>query len=258
VRLIKFILFLFLFFSYVFCCLFCTFLQKTSRLRLISKITSFFSSLLLKVFGVHIKIKGNLGSKKLKLVISNHVSYLDILIIAKLVPSIFVTSTDVENEFFTGFLSKIGGSIFVNRRTLSKKLYREILEITKVIVHSCPVCLFPEATSSDGKTVLPFKSTFFEVAKKVSICVQPVCLKYSDSRVCYYGDMKFFSHFWKLLKIKRIDVQIFILEHVSNIENTRHEMCNIAHSRILKAFNGEETCKDSQKFITDNWNLKIS
>jgi len=255
VRLTKFFLFLFLFFSYTLCCFSCIFLEKTSRLRLISKITSFFSSLLLKVLGVHIKVRGNLSSKKLKLIVSNHVSYLDILIIAKLIPSIFVTSTDVENEFFTGFLSKIGGSIFINRRLL-KRIHREILEIAKVIVHSCPVCLFPEATSSDGKTVLPFKSTFFEVAKKVSIHVQPVCLKYSDSRVCYYGDMKFFNHFWKLLKIKRIDVQIFILEYVSNIENTRHEMSNIAHSRILKAFNGEETCKDFQRFIAGNWNLR--
>jgi 1-acyl-sn-glycerol-3-phosphate acyltransferase len=183
-----------------------------------------------------VAIKGFIDGDVFKpkaMIVSNHISYIDILVISSLIPTVFVTSFDVKQQFFLGFLSRLGSSIFVDRRPMRFNPH-QIIEIAKVMVHSCSVSIFPEATSSDGTKLLPFKSSLFEAALKISGIIQPAVIRYSDKSVAYYGNHNFFSHFWNLLGIRNTDIVIEFLPVLKATEDMkRHELCKSTYKLIL-------------------------
>jgi 1-acyl-sn-glycerol-3-phosphate acyltransferase len=214
------------------------FIKKQKKLY-VARCVSKYSKLFLKLLGIEVKLKhAIIVPRKKCLLVSNHVSYIDILAISSVVPAIFVTSNDVKNEFFTGFLSNLGGSIFVSRKP-TKIRRKDVINIAKVLAHDCSVCLFPEATSSNGKTVLKFRSSLYESITILNGVVQPVYLKYDNDSIAYYGDMKFFEHLWNLFKTKKTKVfldfcdPIFVNKLVSVDKNVRRTVCSMSYESIL-------------------------
>ena len=96
------------------------------------------------------------------LLVSNHLSYLDIVVLSSIRPCVFVAKRDVARWPLFGWLAHAAGTIFVDReRRFSTEFVNGIHE---AIAAGLPVVLFPEGTSSDGSTVLPFKSALLESA----------------------------------------------------------------------------------------------
>jgi 1-acyl-sn-glycerol-3-phosphate acyltransferase len=184
--------------------------------------------------------------EKGSLFVSNHLSYLDILIFAAQGPTLFITSEEVRRTFFLGFMSALGGSLFVNRRSVSG-VRRDINTIAGLLSDGYRVCFFPEATSTDGSKILPFKSSFFEAAKKAEAAITPLCIRYtsingqptdrkSRDYVCYYGDMFFFPHFIKLMSLRGIGAELTVLSSISTQRYSRKELAEVAYRRIVKAY----------------------
>lgn len=170
------------------------------------------------------------------LIISNHLSYLDVLVITAHLPSSFVTSIETKSSFILGPICRAGGSLFVERR---KKftLKKEIEMIKEVLCEGIRVCIFPEATSSDGKALLPFKKALLESAFRAQKPILPLCLQYkkinnqtitneNKDLVYYYGEMTFFPHLIGLLKVHKLEVVLSILDpvHPPYTENSRSEV----------------------------------
>jgi 1-acyl-sn-glycerol-3-phosphate acyltransferase len=154
------------------------FVRSGQRRRLyLLRNTSFFSRPALKLLGVriHSKYLEILHSDvNARLVVSNHLSYIDILAISSLMPAVFITSMEMKNTFLLGTLSKFGGSVFIERRKASG-LKKEIETITHALGHGFTVALFPEGTTSNGECVQPFKHSFFESAIKAKCDIPSVC-----------------------------------------------------------------------------------
>lgn len=197
-------------------------------------------------FGVwllRINIRGSRLSRRLRgeLIVANHLSYVDIIVIASQVPTLFVTSREVERSPFLGWMATCGGSVFVDRRR-TNALLEEQSQIAFLLAQGCNVCLFPEATSSDGTTVLPFKGALIQVALQAGITILPVVLAYTaingttphratlDS-VCYYGDMTFRDHLPRFLQLRSLECTQAILEHASP-SGTRKEFSAMLHTAI--------------------------
>ena len=140
------------------------------------------------------------------LFVANHVSYLDIPVLATLHDGVFVAKADVKTWPLFGFLARIGRTIFVSRR--ASQLVRERLEIANHLASGESVFLFPEGTSSDGTKVLPFRTALLSAVHlddEFPVAVQPVSLAYGpalspDERDGYawYGDMELVPHLWRL------------------------------------------------------------
>lgn len=148
------------------------------------------------------------------LIVANHMSYVDVLILAVAYPSLFVTSVEMREVPVLGWVTRLAGCFFVERRrsriTPDTKV-RELGLMKKKISEGFNVFLFPEGTSSDGTQVLPFKVTFFQLAADAGIPVVPVCLRYkndSGAIVPWYGEMTFPDHLWKLCKLSKIEVEL--------------------------------------------------
>jgi len=91
--------------------------DKYLRLKYNAKNTHLFSKLFLKVCGINIHI--NESDKSIangSLIISNHLSYLDMILIASILPVVFVSSMEVNGSPLLGLFARCGGSIFIERR----------------------------------------------------------------------------------------------------------------------------------------------
>lgn len=179
------------------------------------------------------------------LVASNHLGYLDIVAIATVTPGIFVSKSEVRYWPVIGFLSQWAGTLYLNRKRRSdvSKVGRQI---TQSLQAGRRVIVFPEGTSSDGSTVLPFHSSLFAPALKSSSPITPCYLSYEEpnqdpgQRVAYWGDMLFLTHFLKLLTLEWIRATIHYGPPIDDQTN-RKSLAITAHHRVL------ELAADSQR-----------
>lgn len=184
------------------------------------------------------------------LILSNHLSYLDIFILFSEFPASFIASIDeVREMFLLGRVTELSGGYFVERRNRST-LRADIEAIAGILRLGINVVLFPEGTTSTGEGVLPFKTPLVSAAEKAGVEVLPVCIRYTkidgedigpDNRdlVYFHGDMEFFSHVGKLLNVKRIDVEVLVLEPLSaSSAGSRKDLSEEIYNAISAAYAG--------------------
>ncbi|MDX1952826.1 MAG: lysophospholipid acyltransferase family protein [Verrucomicrobiota bacterium] len=147
------------------------------------------------------------------LLVCNHLSYLDVLVLAAAQPLVFVCKEEVRSWPVIGTLTRGGGTIYINRQ--QKSDVSRVTEAFKTVIEAGVVCcVFPEGTSSDGSSVLPFRSSLFQSAVEHDWPVTPAWLGYKmpegsvEQDVCYWGDMTFGPHFLKLLSRSRISATL--------------------------------------------------
>lgn len=154
----------------------------------------------------------------------NHISYLDIIVVASAFPSLFVAKSDVARWPLLGLMAKAGGTIFVNRVSLRGGIH-SAKDIVKALASGSSVTLFPEGTSTNGTTVLPFKPSIFTAVIEAQAPIQPVTIRYTAvdgdpvselnrDAVSWHGSMEFFPHFWNVLNLRSIDVRLIVHDRI--------------------------------------------
>lgn len=153
------------------------------------------------------RCQGKLPSQGL--VVSNHLSYLDILAIASQGSVVFVAKSDLSGWPAIGTLLKNAGTILAYRNQ-PLKAEQTAIEIQAALRRELPVVLFPEGTSTGGASVCSFKSPFFQPAQDVSAAITPSAVNYTSKTgqpehdICYWGDHTFFSHILKLATLQNV------------------------------------------------------
>jgi lyso-ornithine lipid O-acyltransferase len=153
-----------------------------------------------------------------RFIVSNHLGYLDGIVLGSLLPVIFVTKRQVKRWPVIGQLLTLLGTIFVDREN-KQDIPRVIDEISGTLRQGANVLIFPEGTSTNGEKLLPFQSAFFAAPLMVRASVAPVTITYrfvdreplsaaNRDRVYWYGDMSFAPHLWNLLGANRIEVSV--------------------------------------------------
>ena len=156
------------------------------------------SKRMLRALGIEVDTK-ILKEKNLSgLIVCNHLSYVDILVLSSEVPSLFITSIETMESGWVGKVCQLAGCLFVERRNRNNR-EEEMRQIEHVLSTGIPVVLFPEATSSDGKQVLPFRPALYECAIRANVPVHNFSLVYDNDRVPYYGDMEIVPHLKELI-----------------------------------------------------------
>ncbi len=232
-----------------------TILPAGARLRrdLLTRSCSFASRRLLALLGirVHIRHAERLRERSFGvLLVSNHVSYIDILVIASLTPSVFITSVELGSTLFLGMLARMGGSIFVERRK-AFGLRNEIALIARLLAEGFTVVLFPEGTTSNGEKVRPFKNSLFDSAVAAGTGILPLCLRYTNingepvtarnrDNIFYYGGAVFSRHFRKFVTLESVDVEVLPLKTIkAPADASRKELAQEAHDAISGSYHRE-------------------
>jgi 1-acyl-sn-glycerol-3-phosphate acyltransferase len=129
--------------------------------KILNHIVGIYSKVLTWILGI--KISHNLNTidrNKNYFIVSNHLSYIDILLISSVLPTSFVTSVEMKNTPFLGQIIQLAGCLFVERRN-KKNIMNEIGDIENALNKGLNVTVFPEATSTNGEQVLKFKRSLF-------------------------------------------------------------------------------------------------
>lgn len=193
---------------------------------LLVRIVSVYSTIGLALFGV--KLRKNIlpfNPNDNFLIISNHLSYLDIMIISSNFPTCFVTSTEMKETPFLGQLCLLGGCLFVERRKRAG-ITGEVAQITDALKSGLNVVVFPEAKSNNGEVVLKFRTPLFQAAINSGLKVLPLCINYrtldgekitlkNRDKVFWYGDMSFFSHALTLFTHKSVVADFSVMENLN-------------------------------------------
>ena len=147
------------------------------------------------------------------LIVSNHLSYLDIFAFGTAMPCVFVSKSEVRDWPVFGKLTTMAGTVYVDRKRRSDT--RKANEgIRRALDQGLPVVVFPEGTSSDGAQVLPFYPSLFEPAVESGAPITAASITYSlqdgdvGQDVAYWGDMTFFPHLLKLLSKRGLSVKV--------------------------------------------------
>jgi 1-acyl-sn-glycerol-3-phosphate acyltransferase len=164
-----------------------------------------------RVLGVRLKVTGPIPNRGL--LVCNHLSYLDVLVLSSVAPCVFVAKRDVAGWPLFGWLALAAGTIFVDR---SSRLAapRGVDSMREAIEGGAVVVLFAEGTSSDGATVLPFKSALLEPALQSHCRITAGAIDYLlnngsvADEVCYWRDMTLVPHLLNLFTKPEIGAKL--------------------------------------------------
>jgi len=181
------------------------------------------------------------------LIVANHLSYLDAVLTSAAKEVAYVTSMEMRSVPFLGIITELGGCLYVERRS-KDNIQNEISDIEEALRLGINVMVFPEATSTDGSGVKPFKRPLFAAAVKARVPVLPAVIQYESidgkpvtvqnrDNLCWYGDMGFGSHFLKLTSFKEIRMRLrFLPEIPVTPESTRDSLMEQAYAAVSSKY----------------------
>jgi lyso-ornithine lipid O-acyltransferase len=185
--------------------------------RLIPKV---YHRLLRTLLGIRICAQGGPSSHRPLLVVANHTSWLDIVIISSFLPIVFVAKQEVARLPIFGWLAKLQRSIFVNRDR-RHDVHATISCVADSLAAGEVVGIFPEGTSTDGTTVFPFRSALIGAVGETlrrekhmpAIFIQPVSVAYvgPNQRLAIWAredEIPFVPHLLQVISLRRIDVAL--------------------------------------------------
>lgn len=180
------------------------------------------------------------------LIVSNHLSYLDVIVLGSKFPSCFVTSKEIKASLFLGQLTSLAGCLFVDRKN-KRQLSQEVSELRRVLEKGLNVTIFPEATSTNGEEVLRFRRPLFEASIASGKPILPITINYKSINavkvgpsnrdlLCWYGEMEFFPHFIKLLTQKKIEIDVVLSEPFLPELMPILDLASLSHQKVSQSF----------------------
>ena len=139
--------------------------------------------------------------------VSNHVSYLDILVLSTVCPTVFISKAQIAHWPIIGFIASSAGTLYLQRER-KRDLQGVASALKPAVEEGSLVTFFPEGTTSDGERILPFRASLFQPAAELGWPVHVSSLRYhahggvTRSDVCYWGDMQFAPHLWRLCGVR--------------------------------------------------------
>ena len=191
---------------------------------------------LLGVLHIRVQWQGE-RDPEARLVVANHISWLDIVVIGAQLPARFIAKREVREWPLIGWLAQAAGAFFIRRGSGSSKALVERLQ--PHMQSGGSVVLFPEGTTTDGSTVRVFHARIFDAAVASQCPAQPLALRYSPapdgSAVApFIGDDEFFPHLLRILATPALRVEATLLPVVS-CEGGRAPMSRQARQAVLTA-----------------------
>jgi len=161
--------------------------------------------------------------------VANHVSWLDIFAINSLATSAFVAKAEVRRWPVAGWLAALAGTVFIERAR-RHAVHQVIEQLRHRIREGFPVAVFPEATTSDGSTLLPFYGNLLEAAIAEGAPIVPIALRYLDrdgrpaAAIAYVGETTFVESLWMVLGERELVVDVQVLPPVATSGRNRHDL----------------------------------
>lgn len=169
---------------------------------------------MLQVFGIELRVTGQLAPGGSTLLVANHISWLDIVVLHAAGYCRFVSKSDVKAWPVVGTLATAAGTLYIERES-RRDAMRVVHHMADSLRNGDVVAVFPEGTTGDGVTVLPFHANLIQAAISAETAVQPVALRFVDQRTgetsfapSYVGDETLLGSIWRTLSANVIAAEV--------------------------------------------------
>ncbi|MFH1134979.1 MAG: lysophospholipid acyltransferase family protein [Pseudomonadota bacterium] len=220
---------------------------RREHIRLSSRLLHLWARVATRGLGIRVVVKGRSSARPSGPVFftSNHMGYMDIVILASVQPFTFVSKKEAGTWPVLGPMIRAAGTLFVDRENRGETA--AFAELTaQWLRDGADIVIFPEGTSANGERVLPFKSSLFAVPVKVGAVVQPLTINYISwggrpfsrkirDNICWYGDMTLAPHLWNLFSRRGLVVEVIFAEAIPPGLD-RKALAAEAHRRVSDAF----------------------
>ena len=196
------------------------------------------SSEMLGLIAIKLIVKGQPASNGPMLLVANHISWLDITSLHAARFCRFVSKADIKKWPVIGTLATGVGTLFIARES-RRDAMRVVHHMTERLRAGDVIGIFPEGTTSDGRSLLPFHANLFEAAIAAGAPVQPVALDFIDHITgqrsfapCYVGDDTLYGSLWRTLCTSNIAVVMIFGEPQTADGRNRREWAAALKSEI--------------------------
>ncbi len=240
-----------------------------SRWKIISRLARSFTLLLRLILKIKVTVQGDEGQLERGgfVIIANHVSYVDGMVLGSIFPIVFVSKREVKRWPIVGQWNTLCGTIFINRQH-KEQVGSLVEEMTGKLQQEANLLLFPEGTSTNGEKMLPFQTVPLAAPLRNRSIVVPVTLTYKSIEempvtaanrdlVYWYGDMDFVTHFWRLLGLRSVEALVTIQPKIEcfryqNNSAGRKRLAEDCYNRVLgKVAVGESAQEDEEDSAAD-------
>lgn len=189
---------------------------------------------LLAVLDIELSVQGR-GIEGPRVIVANHISWLDIPVIGSLEATRFVSKSEVQDWPLAGFLADAAGAFYIRRGQGGAKPLLENLR--PHLKAGGSVVFFPEGTTTAGETVLRFHSRLFSAATAAECPVQPIALRYAltergEALAPFVGDDDLVSHIARLLRARSLSVEMTYLPAIETAGCEREDVAARAHASV--------------------------
>jgi len=217
------------------------------------------SQRLLSMLGIETRLRGLpvAGLPGNLLIVANHISWLDIFVLNALRPCRFIGKAEIKRWPLIGRLVADCGTLFLERGR-RRDAHRVNQHARDVLAAGDTIAIFPEGTTTDGTTVLPFHGSLLQPVVDAHGQVQPIAIRYrrrdgthSDAPA-YVGDTSLLGSLWSVLGERALIVEVTLPPPVAARARHRRELAREAESAIRAALelpaldSGPETPADRQ------------
>ena len=237
-----------------------------NRWKIISRLSRSFTFLVRAILNIKVTVVGEDGQLESGglVIICNHVSYVDGIVLGSMFPIVFVSKREVKHWPIIGPWKTLCGTIFINRQR--KDLVASLVkEMSQKLKQEANIFLFPEGTSTNGERILPFQTAPLAAPLRNRSIIVPVTLAYKSiddepvtvanrDLLYWYGDMEFVPHFWKLLSLRSIEVIVTIqpkIECSQYKDNSagRKKLAADCYNRVLGKLTEDDLMRDEEDEI---------
>jgi 1-acyl-sn-glycerol-3-phosphate acyltransferase len=194
-----------------------------------------------RILGMRIESRGTPPEPPF-LLVSNHMSYVDIVLLGALVPGIFVAKAELAGWPMVGSMCRSVDTMFLDRER-KRDIVRVMSQAKKLLAEGRGVFIFPEGTSSRGDTVLKFNPSLLQIATRAASPVSYATLYYetppghppADQAVSWYGGAEFVGHGLRLVQLPWFGARVtFGAEPIQG--DDRKELAERLHAAVLEQF----------------------
>jgi 1-acyl-sn-glycerol-3-phosphate acyltransferase len=206
----------------------------SSSLKL--KLIQWWHKALLNAFNLKVSSHGHIPSQTINgtMLVANHISWLDIHALNSMVPLRFIAKSEISKWPVFGYLAKSADVLFINRD--NRRDAARVVDITASSLHAGDnLCLFPEGTTTDGSTMMPFKSSIIQAAIQANASIQAVAIRYPlpngeiNTAMAYAGDTTMKQSIAQILLQQKPRVELHFLapiitKNLSNEAKNRRDL----------------------------------
>ncbi len=215
-----------------------------------NRVIRFWSRTLLRVLGVRLIVHGegpDLQRARTGLsadghglmLLANHVSWLDVHALNSVVPARLVAKAEIARWPLLGLLARSSGTLFVERGR-RHAVHAVNQKIAEHLQQGETIGVYPEGTTTDGHTLLPFHANLMQPALDVHAQLRPIALRYTqDGKVCraaaYTGGDHLLASLWRILTTPRVVLDVHWLPPLPTDIERRHDAARLAREAIAAA-----------------------